>query len=42
MNGISLDQVKSAWQRHLQPDRLITVIVGGQPAASTSPGAPGA
>ena len=42
MNGINLDQVKSAWQRHLQPDRLITVIVGGQPAASASPGAPGA
>jgi zinc protease len=42
MNSINLDQVKSAWQRHLQPDRLITVIVGGQPAASASPGAPGA
>jgi zinc protease len=42
MNSINLEQVKSAWQRHLQPDRLITVIVGGQPAASASPGAPGA
>jgi zinc protease len=29
MNGISLDQVKTAWQRHVQPDQLITVIVGG-------------
>jgi zinc protease len=29
MNGIPLDQVKAAWQRHVQPDRLITVIVGG-------------
>ncbi|MBS1221799.1 MAG: peptidase family protein, partial [Proteobacteria bacterium] len=28
MNGISLEQVKTAWQRHVQPDRLITVIVG--------------
>jgi zinc protease len=42
MNSINLEQVKSAWQRHLQPDRLITVIVGGQPAASASSGAPGA
>ena len=33
MNGISLEQVKSAWQRHVQPDRLITVIVGGDPTA---------
>lgn len=29
MNSISLDQAKRAWQRHIQPDRLITVIVGG-------------
>lgn len=40
MNGISLDQVKSAWQRHIQPDRLITIIVGGPPAAPTPPGTP--
>lgn len=40
MNGISLDQIKSAWQRHIQPDRLITVIVGGPPAAPTPPGTP--
>ena len=33
MNGISLEQVKSAWQRQVQPDRLITVIVGGDQAA---------
>jgi zinc protease len=33
MNGISLEQVKAAWQRHVQPDRSITVIVGGDPAA---------
>ncbi|HOW76698.1 MAG TPA: pitrilysin family protein [Candidatus Competibacteraceae bacterium] len=39
MNGISLDQVKSAWQRHIQPDRLITVIVGGP--ALTPSSAPG-
>jgi zinc protease len=36
MNGISLDQVKAAWQRHVQPDRLIIVIVGG-PAAAPPP-----
>ncbi|MCB1824704.1 MAG: insulinase family protein [Candidatus Competibacteraceae bacterium] len=29
MNGISLEQVKTAWQRHIQPDRQIVVIVGG-------------
>ncbi len=39
MNGINLDQVKGAWQRHIQPDRLITVIVGGP--APTLPSAPG-
>jgi zinc protease len=33
MNGISLDQVRNAWKRHVQPDRLITVIVGGEPSA---------
>lgn len=32
MNGISLEQVKAAWRRHVQPDRMITVIVGGDPA----------
>lgn len=36
MNGITLEQVKAAWQRHVQPDRLITVIVGG-PAAAPPP-----
>lgn len=29
MNDITLEQVKAAWQRHVQPDQLITVIVGG-------------
>jgi zinc protease len=29
MNDISLEQVKAAWQRHVQPDQVITVIVGG-------------
>ena len=37
MNGISLDQVKSAWRRHVQPDRLITVIVGGDPSSAPKP-----
>lgn len=37
MNGITLEQVKTAWQRHLQPDQLITVIVGGgQPPPTPS------
>ena len=39
INGISLDQVKTAWQRHVQPDKLLTVIVGGgQPASPPATG----
>lgn len=41
INGISLDQVTDAWRRHLQPDRLITVIVGGPAAAPNLPSTPG-
>ncbi len=37
MNGISLEQAKAAWQRHVQPDRSITVIVGGGQAAPVKP-----
>ncbi len=37
MNGISLEQVKVAWQRRVQPDRSITVIVGGGQAAPVKP-----
>ncbi len=43
MNGISLEQVKSAWQRHIQPERQIVVIVGGgqnAPTPSSPTGAP--
>ena len=39
MNGISLEQVKATWQRHVQPDRLITVIVGGGDQAAPKPAA---
>jgi len=39
MNGISLAQVKTAWQRHVQPDQLITVIVGGGQSAPKPPAA---
>ena len=39
MNGISLEQVKTAWQRHVQPDRLITVIVGGGEQGTPKPAA---
>jgi zinc protease len=42
MNGISLEQVKTAWQRHIQPNRQIVVIVGGGQNASTPPGPAGA
>ncbi|MFZ1640735.1 MAG: pitrilysin family protein [Candidatus Contendobacter sp.] len=37
MNGISLEQVKVVWQRRVQPDRSITVIVGGGQAAPVKP-----
>lgn len=37
MNGIGLEQVKTAWQRHIQPDRQIVVIVGGGQSAPTPP-----
>ena len=40
MNGISLEQVKTAWQRHIQPDRQIVVIVGGGQNALTPPPGP--
>ena len=40
MNGITLEQVRTAWQRHVQPERLITVIVGGAPAPLAAPAAP--
>ena len=39
MNGISLEQVKTAWQRHVQPDRVITVIVGGGEQGAPKPAA---
>jgi zinc protease len=38
MNGISLEQVNAAWQRRVQPDKLITVIVGGDQAAAKPAG----
>ncbi|MFO1372533.1 MAG: pitrilysin family protein [Candidatus Competibacteraceae bacterium] len=41
INGINLEQVKTTWQQHIQPDRLITVIVGGGQPAQTPPSAPG-
>jgi zinc protease len=37
MNGISLEQIKTAWNRHVEPDKLITVIVGGGQAAQMLP-----
>ena len=37
MNGITLEQAKATWQRHVQPDKLITVIVGGGQAAPSAP-----
>ena len=45
MNGISLEQVRAAWQRKVQPAHWITVRVGGSPdpapanAATESPAA---
>ncbi|MBK7541286.1 MAG: insulinase family protein [Candidatus Competibacteraceae bacterium] len=40
MNGITLEQAKTAWQRQVRPDKLITVIVGGGQPAPTSPDTP--
>ena len=42
MNAISPEQVRAAWQGHVQPERLLTVIVGGTatPATATPPAAP--
>ena len=40
MNGIALEQVRTAWQRHLQPERMITVIVGGEPTPLAAPTTP--
>jgi len=40
MNGVTLEQVRTAWQRHLQPERLVTVIVGGAPVPLAAPTAP--
>lgn len=37
MNGITLEQIKTAWNRHVEPDKLITVIVGGGQAAQMLP-----
>ena len=31
VNALSLAEVRAAMQRHLQPARMATVIVGGQP-----------
>ncbi|MDG4605469.1 MAG: insulinase family protein, partial [Candidatus Contendobacter sp.] len=39
INGIRLEQVKTAWQRHVQPDKLLTVIVGGGQPAPRQPAA---
>ena len=31
VNALSLAEVRAAMQRHLQPERMVTVVVGGQP-----------
>ena len=31
MNAVTVEDVKAAFQRKLQPDRMVTVIVGGKP-----------
>ena len=41
MNGITLEQARTAWQRRVQPDKLITVIVGGDQPAQSKPGSAG-
>jgi zinc protease len=40
MNDITLEQVRTAWQRHVRPERTVTVIVGGEPIPLAPPAAP--
>ena len=40
MNGVTLEQVRSAWQRRVRPERLVTVIVGGEPVLLAPPTTP--
>ncbi|RZL60913.1 MAG: insulinase family protein [Variovorax sp.] len=42
MNAVSAADIRAAFKRKLQPERMVTVVVGGQPAAAASaaPGAP--
>lgn len=35
INALSREQVKEAFQRRIQPDKLVTVVVGGDGAAAT-------
>ncbi|CDI02042.1 putative Peptidase M16-like protein [Candidatus Competibacter denitrificans Run_A_D11] len=37
INGITLEQAKTTWQRQVQPDKLITVIVGGGQSTPSAP-----
>lgn len=40
INGITLEQVRTAWQRHVQPKHWMTVIVGGGQPTTETPAAP--
>ena len=37
MNGITLEQAKTTWQRQVQPGKLITIIVGGGQSTPSAP-----
>ena len=34
VNAVTLEQVKSAFQRRIHPDKMVTVIVGGKNATA--------
>ncbi len=40
MNDITLEQVRTAWQRRVRPEHMVTVIVGGEPVMPAPPTTP--
>jgi len=36
MNAVTAADIKAAFQRKLQPERMVTVVVGGKPAQATA------
>jgi zinc protease len=40
MNAVTAADVKAAFQRKLQPERMVTVVVGGKEAKTTAKAQP--